>query len=368
MRICGGGLLQPWGSDEQSLPAGENLLELGLDSLMLVELLNVLKKDLQLPLYPRELYARPQLPQLAKYLVEELERVHGQSSNGLSNHAALEAYAPESVPLALPSSSLRRASPPARRNPSMVFVLSSPRAGSTLLRVMLQGHPALFAPPELHLLNFSGMREREQALGSRFLGEGLYRALMELKGLAADESKAIVDQMGSAGPRCPGGCTAPSRNSPESAFSWTKRPAMRSIRRLSKWPSSFSERYRAILHRFATRTALSNLLCGCEWTACSVCRMQIRLILPRKHGRGYDAKRPRFFSRESIRNAITCSITKIWCGDPAGCMAGVRASSCMFCYDPAVLTPYDGLYANDRWNPPPFPPHQRPELHAAHRD
>ena len=32
-----------------------------------------------------------------------------------------------------------------------IFILSPPRCGSTLTRVMLGGHPGLFAPPELHL-------------------------------------------------------------------------------------------------------------------------------------------------------------------------------------------------------------------------
>lgn len=175
------------GTDEQSLPATENLMELGLDSLMLMELLNALKKDLNLALYPRELYGRPQLPALAKYLAEELARAHSVNGN-----AAAEAR-PPSAPLALQASAARPARPPARRNRGMIFLLSSPRAGSTLLRVMLQGHPALFAPPELHLLNFQGMREREQALGSGYLGEGLQRAVMELRDLDAGASKAVVE-------------------------------------------------------------------------------------------------------------------------------------------------------------------------------
>src|SRR5438046_3400953 len=52
------------------------------------------------------------------------------------------------------------------KNPSAVFILSPPRSGSTLLRVMLGGHPALFAPPELQLLNYNTLRERHAALAS----------------------------------------------------------------------------------------------------------------------------------------------------------------------------------------------------------
>src|SRR3954466_6093857 len=46
------------------------------------------------------------------------------------------------------------------KNPPAVFVLSPPRSGSTLFRVMLAGHPGLFAPPELELLSFNTLAER----------------------------------------------------------------------------------------------------------------------------------------------------------------------------------------------------------------
>lgn len=83
-----------------------------------------------------------------------------------------------------------------------VFLLSSPRSGSTLLRVMLAGHPSLFCPPELNLLPYLTMREREQALGSCQAAQcidqgcdardGLLRALMELHTATADEARDMV--------------------------------------------------------------------------------------------------------------------------------------------------------------------------------
>jgi hypothetical protein len=47
----------------------------------------------------------------------------------------------------------------------IIFILSSPRSGSTLLRVMLAGHSKLFSPPELNLLPFCTMAERDAQLG-----------------------------------------------------------------------------------------------------------------------------------------------------------------------------------------------------------
>jgi pimeloyl-ACP methyl ester carboxylesterase len=84
---------------------------------------------------------------------------------------------------------------PEQKNPQKIaFILSSPRSGSTLLRVMLAGHPALYSPPELHLLPFETMGDRQAELGLSHLGEGLQRALMDLDKLTPEESLAKVTQ------------------------------------------------------------------------------------------------------------------------------------------------------------------------------
>ncbi len=83
----------------------------------------------------------------------------------------------------------------AARNPLAIFVLSPPRSGSTLLRVMLGGHPLLFAPPELELLSFNTLEERKVALSGRysFWLEGTVRAIMEIKGWGAEQVKSFVE-------------------------------------------------------------------------------------------------------------------------------------------------------------------------------
>jgi Sulfotransferase family len=88
-------------------------------------------------------------------------------------------------------------------NSDPIFVLSAPRSGSTLLRVMLAGHRQLFSPPELHLLSYQSMQEREAALGPCPWGScpkdhdcdqrhGLQRALMELKGIDDIASQQMI--------------------------------------------------------------------------------------------------------------------------------------------------------------------------------
>ncbi|MCA1567661.1 MAG: amino acid adenylation domain-containing protein [Acidobacteria bacterium] len=87
------------------------------------------------------------------------------------------------------------------KNPPVLFVLSPPRSGSTLLRVMLGGHSRLFAPPELELLNFRTMSRRRAVLSGRdsFWLEGAIRAVMEVKGCSADTAKAIIEEYEIAG-------------------------------------------------------------------------------------------------------------------------------------------------------------------------
>jgi len=79
-------------------------------------------------------------------------------------------------------------------NPSAVFILSSPRSGSTLLRVILAGHQALFSPPELYLLSFNTLQQRRDHFsGSHiFFREGLIRALMALKDCTVVKAEAMM--------------------------------------------------------------------------------------------------------------------------------------------------------------------------------
>ncbi|VEP13142.1 Polyketide synthase family protein [Hyella patelloides LEGE 07179] len=180
----------------QDLSVSKSLLDMGMDSLMLMEAINLIKEDLQLMLYPREFYERPKIDGLAAYLATEFTNTHD---------CPVIIDRPQSTPVdafhvtPLPKTSRRQTD----HNQSQIdnpiaFILSSPRSGSTLLRVMLAGHPDLVSPPELHLLPFATMQDRQQELDTSYLGEGLQRALMELKGIdAAEAQKLIADLVAS---------------------------------------------------------------------------------------------------------------------------------------------------------------------------
>ncbi len=78
--------------------------------------------------------------------------------------------------------------------PAPIFILAPPRSGTTLLRVMLAGHPGLFACNELQLLHFETLAERAEAYQGKFSlwSEGLVRAVMELNDCNADEAKLLL--------------------------------------------------------------------------------------------------------------------------------------------------------------------------------
>ena len=94
---------------------------------------------------------------------------------------------------------------PRRNKERMVIVLGSPRSGSTLLQLMLNMHPQLYAGQELYLLQFFSMEERAQRMASPELRswafEGLRKAVMELgparhEYCTVEHADKLIAQMG----------------------------------------------------------------------------------------------------------------------------------------------------------------------------
>lgn len=179
------------GIEVSEIPLDGDIIALGIDSLMTMELINRFKQDLKFPIYPREVFAYPVIQALASYLVGEFERTWEEGSRPSLEIARSDEL--ELPPLVPDPTLLVNSSAP--RNPPIVLMLSAPRSGSTLLRVMLAGHPALFAPPELHLLPFANLEERHLQLGGSYLDEGLLRAFMELHQKEGDETRVFLEQL-----------------------------------------------------------------------------------------------------------------------------------------------------------------------------
>ncbi|MBE9033669.1 type I polyketide synthase [aff. Roholtiella sp. LEGE 12411] len=171
------------------IPTNTNLIELGMDSLMTMEVVNHLSRDLDFMIYPREFYERPRIDFLTEYLSAELWNKDVALNSHQPSPTTLELFETKAI------ANLPPVTPRKERLPGIIFILSSPRSGSTLLRVMLAGHPSLFSPPELHLLPFNTMREREEQLNLSHLDEGLQKALMEILNLDATASQTLVKDM-----------------------------------------------------------------------------------------------------------------------------------------------------------------------------
>jgi len=100
-----------------------------------------------------------------------------------------KAIVPQGVPL--------RVDPARGKNRPAAFVLCAPRSGSTLFRVMLAGHPRLFAPPELHLLQYPTLDERRRVYSyevNNHLLEGTIRAVMHLYAMDAEGARRFMEE------------------------------------------------------------------------------------------------------------------------------------------------------------------------------
>jgi thioesterase domain-containing protein len=176
----------------------DNFFAIGGDSLKGAILINQLQQLLGEYVYVVAIFDAPTVAALADYLRQHyLHAVNRLSGLDMATPlAATTCVSPAQVTEfrqlipALPEF------PTDTKNPTAIFVLSPPRSGSTLLRVMLGGHPQLFAPPELELLSFNTLAERNAAFAGRFSFwlEGTLRALMELKQCSAEAARELMQQ------------------------------------------------------------------------------------------------------------------------------------------------------------------------------
>jgi amino acid adenylation domain-containing protein len=179
----------------------EDFFELGGTSLQAAILTNLLQERLGDYVYPVALFDAPTIAGLAVYLERHypaaVARLRGEGPTDEWEAGAPADAAAEAEIRQLIGSRPRRAPRAESKNPRAVFVLSPPRSGSTLLRVLLAGNRHLFAPPELELLGFDTLGERAAELSGRFSlwKEGAVRAVMEVRACGLDEANELVEEM-----------------------------------------------------------------------------------------------------------------------------------------------------------------------------
>ena len=186
----------------------DNFFDLGGDSLHAARMVNELQKRLEVTVHILAIFEAQNINDLAGYLrshypaaVRHLCPTEIVGSGEYNDPAWPEVITDSEVKKArslvenyVPC---KAAVPhPEHKNRRAIFVLSPPRSGSTLFRVMLAGHPQLFAPPELELLPFNTLAERRAAyegLPSSWL-DGTTRTLMDVYGLANDAAEERMRQ------------------------------------------------------------------------------------------------------------------------------------------------------------------------------
>jgi thioesterase domain-containing protein/acyl carrier protein len=185
----------------------DNFFELGGTSISGMVFINRLQKQLQTHLYPIALFEAPTIADFASYLkrhyaqaVSKLCHTEAElESIPLASHPPLDASKVSELrqliaesPFFAPRFSHVKGE--TERLPPAIFILSPPRSGSTLLRVLLAGHPDLFVPPELELLSFKNLAERKAIFSGpyQFALEGSIRAIMAMKGCTMEEASHLM--------------------------------------------------------------------------------------------------------------------------------------------------------------------------------
>jgi thioester reductase-like protein len=154
------------------LEAETRLDAIGLDDVIGAELCLDIKRRLGVRILPREFRTCSTVAALVE-LVEECQR----TANSFTRSRSLEELDARVVS---PYVSTATTDVPASAKRDVVFILSPPRSGSTLLRVMLAGHSRLFSPQELHLAGFANIATYDEHLGGTILNMGLITTVHEV--------------------------------------------------------------------------------------------------------------------------------------------------------------------------------------------
>jgi hypothetical protein len=179
----------------------DRVFDLGATSLQAAAFVNRVQKELDEFIYVVTVFTAPTVREYAILLTSQypvaISRRFGitageQPAAGVLrvDEAAIRRTS-DAVPRSGPYRQWRQGSP----NKPAVFILSPPRSGTTLLRVMLAGHSRLFAAPELQLLNFDTLAQRREALVGRYSPwrEGTIRAVMDLEDCDAESATELME-------------------------------------------------------------------------------------------------------------------------------------------------------------------------------
>ncbi len=144
-----------------------------------------IRKEFGMPVYEYEIIRHTTVNKLIDYVFREIETFN----KSFSHKAAID----QNTPPQAPARNMLDTNPKA----DAVFVYSTPRAGSTLFRLMLAGHPKLFSPPEIKMLLHNNLEDFYSKSANHVIAHGgVVRSLKELLELsqkdAMDYLKSLV--------------------------------------------------------------------------------------------------------------------------------------------------------------------------------
>ena len=154
------------------LESDQPLSGTGLDDVLAAELCLRMARDLGLRVFPRELLGCGTLHDFVRFAADMTAPYRAPAERPTLAEIDRRITSPYDV-ASLVGQEAPRADP-------MLFILSPPRSGSTLLRVMLAGHSRLFSPQELYLGCFSDMAAYDRHLGGTVLNMGVIATIAEL--------------------------------------------------------------------------------------------------------------------------------------------------------------------------------------------
>ncbi|NOZ56822.1 MAG: amino acid adenylation domain-containing protein, partial [Calditrichaeota bacterium] len=180
----------------------DNFFELGGSSIQAASFVNRLQDALGEYVYIVAIYDAPTIAELRDYLRREypegVYRLTGEKVEKRDGAGRISAEDVERLRSIIKSPGPYIHKDGRRKNPPAIFVLSAPRSGSTLTRAILGGHPKLFSPPELQLLNYDTLGERKRQLSSGrddFWLDGTIRALMEIRNCSVEQARELMAEL-----------------------------------------------------------------------------------------------------------------------------------------------------------------------------
>jgi len=206
-------LTQQWEILLQINPIGrhDKFFELGGNSIQAAQFIGQLQKELNASIFVTTIFDNPTIATYAQMLEKQYSKElakngrfakfqkFSKASNSLESRFTKSFRFSKSGELNLANfqkciPKLSQFDDTKAKNPPAIFILAPPRSGTSLLSLMLAGHPDLIAFNELKLLGFHTLSEQNLAYSGKFSlwQEGAIRAVMALKNGTVDEAKLLI--------------------------------------------------------------------------------------------------------------------------------------------------------------------------------